>query len=120
MSLTLADLLEMKATMPVPSTMCLVGSTRFSQAYQEANQRETLAGRIVLTIGCDTKSDAMLRLTTEDKIRLDLLHLHKIDRADEVLVLNVGGYVGESTRREIEYARMLGKTLRWLEPEVGA
>jgi hypothetical protein len=120
MSLTLSDFLAMKATMPEPLIVCLIGSTKFSREYQEANLRETLAGNIVLTIGCDTKSDSMLHLTIEDKVRLDLLHLCKIDRADVVLVLNVGGYVGESTRREIEYARMLGKTLRWLEPEVSA
>lgn len=99
-----------------PVTVCLVGSTRFTYAYREANLRETLDGKIVLTIGCDTKSDEMLYLTLEDKTRLDVLHLCKIDKADEVLVLNVGGYVGESTRREIEYAMRLGKQLRWLEP----
>lgn len=51
-----------------------------------------------------------------NKEMLDVLHLFKIDKADEVLILNVDGYVGESTRREIEYARRLGKPLRWLEP----
>lgn len=118
MSMTLIDLLHEKATIPFPTTVCLVGSTRFVQAYQDANLHETLDGRIVLTIGCDTKSDHDLRLGPTDKTRLDILHLFKIELADEVLVLNVGGSVGESTRREIEYARMLGKTLRWLEPEV--
>jgi len=114
---TLADLLQEKATMPFPTVVCLVGSTRFFQAYQQANLHETLAGKRVLTIGCDTKADHDLRLVAIDKTRLDILHLFKIECADEVLVLNVGGYVGESTRREIEYARLLGKTLRWLEPE---
>jgi hypothetical protein len=51
-----------------------------------------------------------------NKERLDILHLFKIDEADEILVLNVGGYVGQSTQREIEYARRLGKPIRWLEP----
>ncbi len=120
MSMTLIDLLHRKATMPFPTIVCLVGSTRFVQAYQDANLRETLSGRIVLTIGCDTKSDHDLQLGPIDKTRLDILHLCKIERADEVLVLNVDGYIGESTRREIEYARLLGKTLRWLEPEVTA
>lgn len=120
MSITLDDLLQRKATMPEPRVVCLVGSTRFIDAYRQANLRETLAGNIVFTIGRDTKSDAMLHLAPEDKIRLGLLHLHKIDQANEVLVLNVNGYIGESTRREIEYARLLGKTLRWLEPEAHA
>jgi hypothetical protein len=47
---------------------------------------------------------------------LDLLHFYKIDLAHEVLILNVEGYVGESTRREIAYARLMGKRIRWLEP----
>ena len=118
MSMTLIDLLHQKAMMPFPTTVCLVGSTRFAQAYQDANLRETLAGNIVLTIGCDTTSDHDLQFGSRDKTRLDILHLFKIELADEVLVLNVGGSIGEFTRREIEYARLLGKTLRWLEPEV--
>jgi len=102
-----------------PTIVCLCGSTRFSQAFHEANLRETLAGKIVLSIGCDFKSDTDLllagELTAEDKARLDELHLRKIDLADEILVLNVGGYLGESTRREIDYALDQGKHVRWLE-----
>lgn len=102
-----------------PTIVCLCGSTRFSEAFHEANLRETLAGRIVLSIGCDFKSDTDLllagELTEQDKTRLDELHLRKIDLADEVLILNVGGYVGQSTRREIDYALMNGKHIRWLE-----
>lgn len=47
------------------------------------------------------------------------LHRHKIDLAGEILVINVGRDVGESTRAEIEYARARGKRVRWLEPEEG-
>ncbi len=98
-----------------PVIVCLCGSTRFSRAFQEANLRETLAGHIVLTIGCDTKSDAVLGLSKEDKERLDELHLHKVGMADEVLILNVGGYVGMSTSREIANAVRQEKRIRWLE-----
>jgi DNA-directed RNA polymerase subunit RPC12/RpoP len=104
-----------------PTIVCLCGSTRFSEAYQKANFDETLAGKIVLTIGCDTKRDDNLfgDLSPQEfallKKRLDQLHKRKIDLADEILVLNVGGYVGESTRGEIEYAKAHGKTIRWLE-----
>jgi hypothetical protein len=102
-----------------PIIVCLCGSTRFSQAFHEANLRETLARKIVLSIGCDFKSDTDLllagELTVEDKQRLDELHLHKIDLADEVLILNVGGYVGESTANEAYYAASQGKRVRWLE-----
>lgn len=104
-----------------PKIVVLCGSTRFSEAFREANLRETLAGNIVLSIGCDMRSDADLfaAMTDEEragvKARLDELHLRKIDLASEVLVLNVGGYVGESTQREISYALEHDKPLRWLE-----
>ena len=103
----------------VPIIVCLCGSTRFSETFHEANLRETLAGKIVLSIGCDFKSDSDLeiagQLTEEDKKRLDELHLRKIDLADEVLILNVGGYIGVSTAREAAYAKLHGKRIRWLE-----
>lgn len=106
-----------------PNIVCLCGSTRFPEAFREANLRETLAGRIVLSIGCDTKSDADLvasgELPEKAKAKLDELHLKKIDLADEILVLNVGGYLGESTQAEIEHARAMGKRVRWLEPHEG-
>lgn len=103
----------------LPVIVCLCGSTRFSAEYQEVNLRETLAGRIVLTIGCDMRSDAHLFADKSPeeleaiKVRLDNLHLRKIDLADEVFVINVDGYIGESTQREIDYAIAQGKTLRW-------
>lgn len=107
------------AMMDRPTIVCLCGSTRFSEAFREANLRETLAGRIVLSIGCDFKSDKDLelagRLTAEDKQRLDELHLRKIDLADEVLILNVGGYFGASTAYEIYYAVEHNKAVRFLE-----
>lgn len=103
-----------------PRVVCLCGSTRFSEAFREANLRLTLDGHIVLTIGCDTKSDDTLLLGPEDKERLDELHKRKIDMSDEVLVLNVGGYVGESTQSEIEYARSTGVEVRYLEDPVKA
>lgn len=105
-----------------PVIVCLCGSTRFSQAFQDANFNETLAGRIVLTIGCDMKSDnelfnAMSQSELDAvKTRLDALHLAKIDLADEILVLNVDGYIGQSTRRELEYAQSIDKGIRYLEP----
>lgn len=98
-----------------PVIVCLCGSTRFSEAFHDANLRETLAGKIVLSIGCDFKSDDALGLTEADKERLDELHLRKIDLADEVLILNVGGYIGESTAYEIYYAVKQSKFVRFLE-----
>ena len=106
-----------------PTIVCLCGSTRFGQAFQEANLHETLSGRIVLTVGCDTLSDDDLFGFMSDhefervKAKLDELHLRKIDLADEVLILNVDGYIGGSTQRELDYARVNGKHIRWLEPD---
>lgn len=104
------------ANRPKPTVVCLCGSTRFMDAFQEANLRLTLEGKIVLSVGCNTKSDASLGLDSEVKKRLDELHLRKIELSDEILVLNVGGYIGESTSREIEHARSRGKIVSFLEP----
>lgn len=103
----------------LPTVVCLCGSTRFMDAFQKANLEETLAGRIVLSIGCNTKSDEMLGITDAQKDALDELHLRKIDLADEVLILNVGGYIGASTHRELAYAIFKNKKVRFFEPEGG-
>ena len=100
--------------------VCLCGSTRFMLAFQEANLRETLAGNIVLSVGthfhADNELENLGRVSKDDKARLDALHFDKIALADEILVLNVGGYIGESTTREVRHALSLGKQIRWLEP----
>ncbi len=103
-----------------PRIVCLCGSTRFYTAFQEANYREMMAGRIVLTVGFyphaqDAAHGEDKGCTQEQKTALDELHKRKIDLADEVLVLNVGGYIGDSTRSEIAYAEAHGKPIRWLE-----
>ena len=82
--------------------------------------RETLAGKIVLSIGCDTKSDQDLFGASGGQVgaikqSLDRLHKRKIDLADEIYVLNVGGYVGDSTASEIAHARRRWKRVQWLE-----
>ena len=97
-----------------PSIVCLCGSTRFGEMFRYVNQRETLAGKIVLAPGC-FQGDVVLEVLPGVKRRLDALHFHKIALADEILVVNVGGYVGEATRREIANARQQGKQVRWLE-----
>jgi hypothetical protein len=109
-----------------PIIVCLCGSTKFTEAYRAAAVAETLAGKIVLSIGCNMRTDPEFgngqewSLATEvlDRIKtkLDELHKRKIDLADEVMILNVGGYIGESTRSERSYAIAHGKTVRYLEP----
>jgi len=99
-----------------PIIVCLCGSTRFGDAFRRANLEQTLLGRIVLTVGCDTQSDDVLHFSPAVKDQLDELHKRKIDLADEILVLNVYGYIGESTRSEIHYAQVHKKPVRYLEP----
>jgi hypothetical protein len=108
-----------------PVTVCLCGSTRFWRTFQRAGLQETMAGKIVLSIGAasGTDEDHFGNLPKEEydrvKEMLDQLHLRKIERADEVLILDVGGYIGESTGRELAYARKLGKRVRFWEGEDG-
>ncbi len=99
-------------------TLC--GSTRFREEYEKANEELTLAGNIVLSVGLfgkvegDSGKDKNKSLTYREKELLDKIHLRKIDLSDEIFVLNVGGYIGESTEREIDYARRRGKKVRFL------
>jgi hypothetical protein len=104
----------------LPPIVALCGSTRHWDALAEANLYETAAGRIVLAPGCNMKQPHPL---WEDPARaerlkqqLDELHRRKIDLADEVLIVNPGGYIGDSTRSEIEYASSLGKPIRYTHP----
>lgn len=101
-----------------PQVVCLCGSTRFMDQFRAANLRLTLEGKIVLSIGCDTKSDDALELDKDVKRMLDELHKRKIDTADSILVLNVNGYIGESTRSEIEYAEARNIPIDYLENTV--
>ena len=78
---------------------------------REANRELTFAGIIVVA-----PSEADESPTPEQKAVLDALHLRKIDLADRVLVVNPGGYVGESTRQEIDYARAAGKPVSFTHP----
>ena len=100
-----------------PKVVCLCGSTRFMDAYFEAGWKETLLGNIVLSVGVCKHSEhhGAEALGPDVVAKLDELHLRKIDEADEVLILNVGGYIGESTANELAYARANGKVVRFLE-----
>jgi hypothetical protein len=103
-----------------PTIVVLCGSTRHWDAFAEATLYETVAGRIVLAPGCNLKHPHPLwadpvragRL----KAQLNILHRRKIDLADEVLIVNPGGYIGDSTRSEITYARSQGKPIRYTHP----
>jgi len=100
-------------------TLC--GSTRFEAEFAEVNQRLTMAGCVVISLGMFGLPELPGYDWTADssdlKGRLGTVHLQKIRMADEVYVVDPGGYVGESTRREIAYAESLGKPVRYLSHE---
>lgn len=107
-----------------PSVVCLCGSTRFMDQFFRSGWNETLDGNIVLSVGVvvDHPGDAEGGHVGEAlglKDALDELHFRKIDLADEVLVLNLDGYIGKSTQREIAYAMATDKPIRFLEEENG-
>lgn len=100
-------------------TLC--GSTRFKDAYLEAQKLLTLEGNIVISVGLfghsgdnevwENMDEGTL---TKTKEMLDDMHKRKIDMADEIYVINVDGYIGDSTQSEIEYAQITGKPVRYL------
>ena len=94
-------------------TLC--GSTKFKEQYLEAQKRLTLEGNIVISVGMFGHSGDDEVWTEGVKAMLDDMHKRKIDMADEIFVINVGGYIGESTRSEIQYAIETGKDVRYLE-----
>ncbi|HPS54031.1 MAG TPA: hypothetical protein PLP05_00390 [Sedimentisphaerales bacterium] len=102
----------------IPPIVCLCGSTRFMDAFFEAGWKFTLLGHIVLSVGvCKHAADHGGEALGQDVAdKLDELHLRKIDLADSVYVLNVGGYIGSSTQKEIKYAQSKNKPIEYLEP----
>ena len=95
-------------------TLC--GSTRFKNEFMMAQKRLTLEGNIVISVGLfghsgdeevwENMDEGTL---TKTKKMLDDMHKRKIDMSDEIFVINKDGYIGDSTRSEIEYARDHGK-----------
>ena len=98
-------------------TLC--GSTRFKDQFIEAQKRLTLEGNIVISVGLFGHSGDNEVWSEGTKEMLDDMHKRKIDMADEIFVINVGGYIGSSTKSEIEYAQRAGKPVRYLEDPDG-
>ena len=95
-------------------TLC--GSTRFKDAFMAVQKQLTLEGNIVISVGLFGHSGDDEVWKPGMKEMLDNMHKRKIDMADAIYVINVGGYIGESTRSEIEYALKNGKRVYYLEP----
>ena len=111
---------KLKAGYPVV-TLC--GSTKFKDEFMDIQKKLTLEGNIVISVGLfghSGDSEVWENLDegtmTRTKEMLDDMHKRKIDMADSIFVINVGGYIGYSTRSEIEYAKMQDKVVRYLEP----
>ena len=93
-------------------TLC--GSTRFKDAFLEAQKQLTLQGIIVISVGLFGHSGDNEVWIEGTKEMLDDMHKRKIDMADEIYVVNVDGYIGSSTKSEIEYALAKGKKVNYL------
>jgi hypothetical protein len=93
-------------------TLC--GSTRFKDEFLQAQKRLTLEGNIVISVGLFGHSGDDEVWTEGTKEMLDDMHKRKIDMADAIFVINAGGYIGSSTRSEIEYAVARGKEVMYL------
>jgi len=101
-------------------TLC--GSTRFKEEFMKVQKELTLKGNIVISVGLfghsgdrevwENMDEGTL---TKTKEMLDDMHKRKIDMADEIFVINVGGYIGDSTKSEIEYAIKNNKKVNYLE-----
>ena len=95
-------------------TLC--GSTKFKKAFNEWNARLTLEGNVVYSVGLFGHQMKIFP-SLENKELLDRVHFKKIENSDEIFVLDVSGYIGESTRNEIEYATSIKKNVRYLSKE---
>ena len=99
-------------------TLC--GSTKFKDTFMEVQKKLTLEGNIVISVGFfghAGDSDGIDEETlAKNKIMLDDIHKRKIDMSDGIFVINVGGYIGSSTKSEIEYATNHNKFVKYLEP----
>ena len=95
-------------------TLC--GSTRFKEEFERVNRELTLLGNIVISVGAF--GHAGDTFTEEQKIMLDDIHKRKIDMADAIYVINKDGYIGSSTKSEIQYALRLGKQIIYMEDDL--
>lgn len=93
-------------------TLC--GSTRFKDEFQETQKRLTLEGNIIISVGLFGHSGDNEVGDANTKEMLDNMHKRKIDMADEIFVINKDGYIGSSTKSEIEYAIKTNKKVNYL------
>ncbi len=96
--------------------LTLCGSLKFEPYWHEANKQLGLAGHICYSVMTFPSIEgAKSWYTDEQKWTLDLAHLAKIEESEGVVMLNIAGYLGESSMRELEWARMRDKKVFWTE-----
>lgn len=95
-------------------TLC--GSTKFKDDFIREQKRLSLEGNIVISVGLFGHSGDNEVWTDDKKQMLDDMHRRKIDMSDEIFVINKNGYIGSSTKSEIEYAKSTGKAVNYMEP----
>ena len=98
----------------IPTIVCLCGSMKFKDAYKMVEETETLVGKIVLTSHVNKTN-----LTYIEQIKLDELHKRKIDLCDEIFILDINEYIGDSTMDELKYAQRKRKYIRFFSKEKG-
>jgi hypothetical protein len=98
------------------NVITLCGSTKYKEEFVLVNKWLTLQGNIVISVSMFGHIDKE-PLTQAEKITLDAIHKRKIDLADEIFVVNVDGYIGNSTKEEIFYAESNGKKIRFFDDE---
>jgi len=98
-------------------TLC--GSAKFEKSFHDWNEKLTFAGHVVYSLAVYPSSKERNKnwYTEEQKTLFDLVHFAKIEESDAVVVLNVDGYVGDSTRREITWAQIREKQVLYLETD---
>jgi hypothetical protein len=105
--------------LPRPPIVTLCGSTRFKDQFEQAEMILEMRGWAVFTVGGFPHHDKFT-ITEKEKIGFDILHKQKIAMSDAIYVVNVNGYIGESTRSEIALAKSLGKAIMYLEGDPNA
>lgn len=95
------------------NVITLCGSIRFKNEFMKVQEELTLDGNVVFTPNFFNNLKG--EINAETKKMLDEMHRQKIDMSNEIYVINCGGYIGESTKSEIEYAKANGKKISYLE-----
>ena len=101
----------------LPKIITLCGSTRFKDEWAKWNHKITVETPALVFSVCRSSHDDMAPISNDEKRLLDLIHKAKIAKSDEIFVLDVGGYIGDSTRSEIAFAKSIGVPVRYLSKE---